>query len=149
VQDLFLPGPGEFWSGFVDLVTTGYKGRPLLSHIGFSLEHVLAGFVTGTVAATLSLDALTRETMQVESHDIWWRTAMTVLFITHSVEEAVVLGTDVVVMSPRRGRILEHVRLPFARAADGRDNRTVKSLPVFVAAREQILSLIWRSADEP
>jgi ABC-type taurine transport system ATPase subunit len=94
-----------------------------------------------------ALDALTREKMQVELHDIWQRTAMTVLFITHSVEEAVYLATDVVVMSPRPGRVLEHIRLPFARQADGRDSRTIKSLPAFVAAREHVLSLIWRSAD--
>jgi ABC-type taurine transport system ATPase subunit len=94
-----------------------------------------------------ALDALTREKMQVELHDIWRRTAMTVLFITHSVEEAVYLGTDVVVMSPRPGRVLEHIRLPFSRQADGRDSRTIKSLPAFVAAREHVLSLIWRSAD--
>jgi len=53
VQDLFLPGPTDLWGGFVDLAATGYKGRPLLSHIGFSLERVLAGFVTGTVVGTL------------------------------------------------------------------------------------------------
>lgn len=94
-----------------------------------------------------ALDALTREKMQVELHDIWRRTAMTVLFITHSVEEAVYLGTDVVVMSPRPGRILEHLRLPFARQSEGRDSRSIKSLPEFVAAREQILALIWQSAD--
>ncbi|MGD0109276.1 MAG: ATP-binding cassette domain-containing protein [Rhodopila sp.] len=94
-----------------------------------------------------ALDALTREKMQVELHDIWRRTAMTVLFITHSVEEAVYLGTEVVVMSPRPGRILEHIRLPFARQADAHDSRTIKSMPAFVAAREHVLSLVWRSAE--
>jgi ABC-type taurine transport system ATPase subunit len=96
-----------------------------------------------------ALDALTREKMQVELHDIWRRTNMTVLFITHSVEEAVYLGTDVVVMSPRPGRIIEHVRLPFAEQAVDRDSRAIKARPDFVAARERILGLIWRSADNP
>jgi taurine transport system permease protein len=52
VQDLFLPGPGELWDGFTDLALNGYKGRPLLVHIGASLERVLAGFATGALAGT-------------------------------------------------------------------------------------------------
>ncbi len=92
-----------------------------------------------------ALDALTREKMQEELHDVWRRTAMTVLFITHSVEEAVYLGTDVVAMSPRPGRIVEHLKLPFARQPGERNSRAIKSAPDFVAAREQVLSLIWDS----
>jgi taurine transport system ATP-binding protein len=91
-----------------------------------------------------ALDALTREKMQEELHAIWRRTGMTVVFITHSVEEAVYLGTDVVVMSPRPGRIVERLKLDFARASGQRDSiRAIKSSPEFVATREQILGLIW------
>jgi ABC-type taurine transport system ATPase subunit len=61
-----------------------------------------------------ALDALTREKMQEELHAIWRRTAMTVVFLTHSVEEAVYLGTDVVVMSPRPGRIIERHEVGFS-----------------------------------
>lgn len=53
VQDLFLPPPGELWDGFVDLAANGYKGHTLLAHVGFSMERVLAGFVTGALAGTL------------------------------------------------------------------------------------------------
>ena len=90
-----------------------------------------------------ALDALTREHMQEELHAVWRRTGMTVVFITHSVEEAVYLGTEVVVMSPRPGRILERIPLPFAREAADQDIRRVKSGAGFIAAREQVLSLIW------
>ena len=48
-----------------------------------------------------ALDALTRERMQEELHTVWRENNMTVFFITHSAEEAVYLGTDIVVMSPR------------------------------------------------
>ena len=95
-----------------------------------------------------ALDALTRERMQEELHAVWRRTGMTVVFITHSVEEAVYLGTQVVVMSPRPGRIVERIPMPFARGMSEAGIRTVKSAPDFVAMREQVLSLIWQMAED-
>ena len=94
-----------------------------------------------------ALDALTREKMQEELQAVWRRTAMTMLFITHSVEEAVYLGTDVIVMSPRPGRIIERIACPFARQEGNRDIRAIKSSPEFVATRERVLSLIWQSPE--
>jgi taurine transport system ATP-binding protein len=95
-----------------------------------------------------ALDALTREKMQEELHAVWRRTNMTVVFITHSVEEAVYLGTEVVVMSPRPGRILERLTVGFSRETADRDNiRAIKASPEFVATREQILGLIWSNAE--
>jgi ABC-type taurine transport system ATPase subunit len=95
-----------------------------------------------------ALDALTREKMQEELHAVWRRTSMTVVFITHSVEEAVYLGTEVVVMSPRPGRIVERLTVGFSREAAERDNiRAIKASPEFVATREQILGLIWSNAE--
>jgi ABC-type taurine transport system ATPase subunit len=91
-----------------------------------------------------ALDALTREKMQEELHAVWRRTHMTVVFITHSVEEAVYLGTEVVVMSARPGRILERLSLGYSRASAERDDiRAIKASPDFVATRERILGLIW------
>jgi len=94
-----------------------------------------------------ALDALTRERMQEELHAVWRRTGMTVVFITHSVEEAVYLGTEVVVMSPRPGRIVARLPMPFARGHAAEGIRKVKSRPDFVAAREEVLSLIWEMAE--
>jgi ABC-type taurine transport system ATPase subunit len=90
-----------------------------------------------------ALDALTRERMQEELHRVWRETGMTVVFITHSVEEAVYLGTEVVVMSPRPGRILERIETPFAREAANESIRAVKSSAPFIALREHVLGLIW------
>ena len=53
VGDLFLPPPDELWSGLLDLVQNGYKGRPLAVHVAVSLWRVGAGFVTGALAGTL------------------------------------------------------------------------------------------------
>lgn len=90
-----------------------------------------------------ALDALTREKMQEELHTVWKRRGMTVLFITHSVDEAVYLGTEVVVMSQRPGRILQRIPAPFARQSGERDIRRIKAGADFVALREKVLSLIW------
>jgi ABC-type taurine transport system ATPase subunit len=90
-----------------------------------------------------ALDALTREKMQEELHAVWKRRGMTVLFITHSVDEAVYLGTEVVVMSQRPGRVLARIPSPFARLAGERDIRRIKAGADFVALREQVLGLIW------
>ena len=54
-----------------------------------------------------SLDALTRGHMQQELNAIWRQTGVTILFVTHSIEEAVVLGARILVMSPRPGRVRE------------------------------------------
>jgi NitT/TauT family transport system ATP-binding protein len=52
-----------------------------------------------------ALDAQTRETLQLELLRIWRRTGKTILFITHGIDEAVLLGQRVAVMTPRPGRI--------------------------------------------
>jgi NitT/TauT family transport system ATP-binding protein len=65
-----------------------------------------------------SLDAQTRELMQEELLKIWEATGKTILFITHSVDEAIYLSSDVAVMSFRPGRLKQmfHVSLPYPRA---------------------------------
>jgi taurine transport system permease protein len=53
VSDLFLPGPGLLWAGFLDLVQNGYKSRSLWEHTALSLKRVLLGFATGALVGTL------------------------------------------------------------------------------------------------
>jgi NitT/TauT family transport system ATP-binding protein len=53
-----------------------------------------------------SLDALTRTRMQAELNAIWQKTRMTILFVTHSIQEAVLLGSRILVLTPGPGRVL-------------------------------------------
>jgi NitT/TauT family transport system ATP-binding protein len=62
-----------------------------------------------------ALDAMTREHMNVELQRIWLERKKTVLFITHSIPEAVFLGDRVLVMTPRPGRLMDDVRVDIPR----------------------------------
>ncbi len=62
-----------------------------------------------------ALDAMTRESMNLELQRIWLERRKTVLFITHSVAEAVFLADEVLVMSPRPGRIVDRLVIDFPR----------------------------------
>ncbi len=62
-----------------------------------------------------ALDAMTREFMNVELMRLWAEERKTVVFITHSIPEAVLLGDRVIVMSPRPGRIAEIVEVDIER----------------------------------
>jgi NitT/TauT family transport system ATP-binding protein len=61
-----------------------------------------------------ALDALTRERMQSDLSQLWASDSKTVIFITHDIEEAVLLADEVVVKSARPGRILRRFPVPFA-----------------------------------
>ncbi len=62
-----------------------------------------------------ALDALTRETMNLELQRIWMEAGKTVVLITHSISEAVFLGDRVAVMTSRPGRLADVVSIPFQR----------------------------------
>ncbi len=70
-----------------------------------------------------ALDEITRERMNIELLKIWSKTKTTVIFITHSIQEAVYLSSRIVVMSPRPGQIVADIPidLPYPRAPEIRD----------------------------
>ena len=95
-----------------------------------------------------ALDALTREKMQGLVLKLWKETGKTIILITHSVEEALLLGERLLVMAPRPGRIHKEYRLPFAEIGVGADLREVKKHEDFGPKREEILTMIWDMEEE-
>ena len=87
-----------------------------------------------------AVDAQTRMTLQEELGRIAARSQLTVLFITHSVEEAIFLGDRVAVMTPGPGRIRTIVDVPFARHE--RSWARLNADASFAALRERLLDLV-------
>jgi len=85
-----------------------------------------------------ALDEMTRERMNAEVQRIWLSTGTTVVFVTHSIPEAVFLSTKVVVMSPRPGRITRviDVDLPRPRTDDTRE--TARYFELITEVRETL-----------
>ena len=95
-----------------------------------------------------ALDALTREKMQSLVLKIWKETGKTIILITHSVEEALLLGERLYVMAPRPGRIHKEYNLPFASMGLIEDLREIKKNKEFSQKREEILEMIWNMEEE-
>ena len=82
-----------------------------------------------------ALDAHTRNMMQMELLDIWEKQKKTILFVTHSVDEAVFLSDRIVVLARGPGRISSIVQVTLPRPRDRTD-------PEFVSVRKQVLSMM-------
>jgi taurine transport system ATP-binding protein len=90
-----------------------------------------------------ALDSMTREQMQELLVDVWTRTKKQIFFITHSIEEALFLGSHLIVMSPRPGRIVARYELDFVQIfARDRDAHAVKTAPNFAALREEVRAVV-------
>jgi taurine transport system ATP-binding protein len=91
-----------------------------------------------------ALDAFTREQMQELLLRVWRRTDKQIFLITHDLEEAVFLATELVLLSPRPGRIVERLALDFGRRyAAGEPARAIKSDPEFIRTREHVLQRVF------
>jgi NitT/TauT family transport system ATP-binding protein len=87
-----------------------------------------------------AIDAQTRMTLQEELVAIWTQSRVTVLFVTHSVDEAVFLGDRVAILTPGPGRLKAIVDVPIERAR--RDWRTLHADPQFAAVRDNVFDLV-------
>ena len=96
-----------------------------------------------------ALDALTRERLQEELLQIWRATGKTILFITHSVDEAVFLGSRVLVMSPRPGRVVLDESAVFGAPGERVPPEEIRALPEFVALTDRVREAIHQQAPDP
>ncbi|MFF5567014.1 ABC transporter ATP-binding protein [Streptomyces sp. NPDC012623] len=83
-----------------------------------------------------ALDALTRERLQEDLRRVGAETGSTAVFVTHSVDEAVFLGTRAVVLSARPGAVVLDIPIPLPRT--GTDPDTLRGLPQYAALRAEI-----------
>lgn len=91
-----------------------------------------------------ALDAFTREQMQTLLLKLWHETGKQVLLITHDIEEAIFMATELVLLSPGPGRVVGRLPLDFSRRfVAGESCRSIKSDPRFIEQREYILSRVF------
>jgi NitT/TauT family transport system ATP-binding protein len=85
-----------------------------------------------------ALDEMTRERMNMELLDIWRETGSTIVFVTHSIAEAVFLSTRVVVMSARPGRITDVVEIDLPRPRTAETREDTRFFELLTAVRETL-----------
>lgn len=92
-----------------------------------------------------SLDALTREKLQDLVVGIWKKKSLTMVLVTHSIEEAVFLGRQVVILSPRPGRVVRLINNPLAGDVNARKTAEFHSMATEIRG---ILAGGWGMGDE-
>src|SRR5919106_1606300 len=126
LQDVDLEiRPGEF----ISLIGPSGCGKSTLLRV--------VGDLIQPTAGTVEVDEMTRERLNLELLRIWQASGSTVIFVTHSISEAVFLSTRVVVMSPRPGRItgIVDIDLPQPRTGETREERRFFELVTAVRDR--------------
>lgn len=88
-----------------------------------------------------ALDAFTRNTMQDLIRKIWKETKKTVFLITHDVDEALTLGTRIIAMSPRPGRIIKEAEIGFTLQMED-SQEDARYSPEYIHLRKEILQLM-------
>ncbi|MNC41328.1 Aliphatic sulfonates import ATP-binding protein SsuB [compost metagenome] len=91
-----------------------------------------------------AVDAQTRELLQDELLQIWEKTGKTIIFVTHSIDEAVALADRVVVLSPNPGRVREIVPVPLPRPRRVAD---AQAMPEFSRTRHRVWELLQVEED--
>ena len=93
-----------------------------------------------------ALDAQTRVVMQELLAKVSRQTGNTILFITHDIDEAILLGSKIYVMTPRPGRINSMIRVNIP----GERSHNTLVTPEFLAVKKQIMDLLWqRDENQP
>ncbi|WP_225770484.1 ABC transporter ATP-binding protein [Inquilinus sp. Marseille-Q2685] len=122
-------GLGQFEKKFPWQLSGGMQQRVSIARaLGFQPKLLLMDEPFG------ALDEITRDNLNVHLLDLWNRTNLTVIFVTHSIPEAVFLSSKIVVMSPRPGRILDVIDSDLPRRRD----LDIRETPEFLAIAQQV-----------
>ena len=92
-----------------------------------------------------SVDAQTRISLEMMLLELWERLGVSVLFVTHDIEEAILLSDRVLVLSKRPSSVIAEIDVDLPRP---RDQLKTKELPRFLELREQIYALVGLSAEQ-
>jgi NitT/TauT family transport system ATP-binding protein len=95
-----------------------------------------------------ALDVQTKESMQQFLLELWQRTGITILMITHDVEEAVFLAQRIYVLSARPGTIQKEVQINLPKTENGSRSDHVKALSEFQNYRENITQMLRNNSVE-
>lgn len=134
---LELVGLEEFWSHKPYELSGGMRQRACLARILIGNPRII--LMDEPFGA---LDSTTRDNMQELTREIWSKTKNTIFLITHDIDEALLLGTRVLVMSPRPGRIIEEFNLDFTSKILNRDNKDVRYSKEYEAIRKEVFDTI-------
>jgi len=87
-----------------------------------------------------ALDALTREQIRVDLEQLWMNTQKTIIFVTHSIPEAIQLSDRVIVMGPRPGHIEQILTIDLPRPRSVR----VREMPAYLAYQHEIMEIFFQ-----
>ena len=92
-----------------------------------------------------ALDAITRLQLQMTLIDVWQATGKTILFVTHDVEEAILLSDEIIVLTQRPGRVRARLKVDLPRP------RTPEALasPELMQLKAQLMTLLLQEVHEP
>ncbi len=139
----------EIAKKYIDLVgLTGFEGA-LPGELSGGMKQRVA--IARTLAANPevllmdepfgALDAQTRVVMQELLARISRQTKNTILFITHDIDEAILLGSKIYVMTPRPGRVNRMIKVDI----EGERNHNTLIDPRFLAIKKEIMDLLWQT----
>lgn len=139
IEQLEAVGLARFKDAYPDELSGGMKQRVAIARALVTKPRVLL-----MDEPFASIDAQTRELMQMELMRIWSQQESTVLFVTHSVDEAILLSDRIVLMGPRPGKIVETLDIDLDRprwAYDARADERYIKLRSYLSSRMRELVL--------